>query len=246
LKGLVSATYSPTHDAGGVVDGWVAVVIDIHERRRSEEVLREADRRKDEFLATLSHELRGPLAPIRNAVQVMKLADVPDPTLRSARDMIDRQVGQMALLIDDLLDISRITLGKLDLRRRTELASAVHQAVETARPHAECAGHELTVHLPPEPVYVNADPTRLAQVFSNLLTNACKYTEKGGHISLTAVREGGDVVVAVKDDGIGIAPEHLPVLFEKFSQVAPALERSQGGLGVGLSHTDQAKIRQVS
>jgi CheY-like chemotaxis protein len=198
--------------------------------------LRDADRRKDEFLATLAHELRNLLAPIRNALQVLRAKGPPEPELVWCRDVIDRQVRQMARLLDDLLDISRVTLGKLELRKeRVTLAAVVDSAVETSRPLVRAGGHDLTVALPDEPVYLEADPVRLAQVFSNLLNNAAKYTERGGRIRLTARFAGPEVEVSVKDTGIGIAPEHLPRLFDKFSQVASALERSQGGLGIGLS-----------
>ena len=146
-----------------------------------------------------------------------------------------RNVELEVRLIDDLLDVSRISRGKLHLRRdRVDLASVVRSAVENSRPLIESSAHQLTVALPPEPTHLDADPTRLAQVFANLLTNAAKYTDKGGHIWLTAERDGGEVAVSVRDTGIGIAAEHLPRLFEMFSQVAPALERSQGGLGIGL------------
>jgi signal transduction histidine kinase len=204
-----------------------------HALREREQALREADRRKDEFLATLAHELRNPLAPIRNAVQLLSRQGPADSALQSARQMIDRQVRHMVRLIDDLLDVSRITQGKIELRKeRVSLATIVEQALETSRPHL---GHELTVSLPSEPLHIDADPVRLAQVFSNLLNNACKYTEKGGRIWLTAEREGSEVVVKIKDTGIGLAPQHLPQLFRMFSQAPSSLERSQGGLGVGLS-----------
>jgi signal transduction histidine kinase/CheY-like chemotaxis protein len=206
------------------------------QRKETEEALREADRRKDEFLATLAHELRNPLAPLRNGLQVMKLARGDAKAVEQARGMMERQLAQMVRLIDDLLDVSRITRGKLRLRReRVELAEVVRSAVEGSRPLLEAQVHRLTVALPPEPVYLDADPTRLAQVLGNLLTNAAKYTDRGGNIALTAGRQGGAVVVSVKDNGIGIAAEHLPGLFEMFSQVAPAQERSQGGLGLGLA-----------
>ena len=182
-----------------------------YERLRLNGELREADRRKDEFLATLAHELRNPLAPIRNALQMLKLARGDAGLIEEARAVMERQVGQMVRLVDDLLDVCRITRGKIELRKeRVELAAVVDSAVETSRPLIEAAGHELTVALPPEPVVVDADPMRLAQVFSNLLNNAAKYTERGGHIWLTAERRGGEVVVSVRDTGIGIAAEHLP------------------------------------
>jgi PAS domain S-box-containing protein len=200
------------------------------------EGLRQADRRKDEFLAVLAHELRNPLAPIRNAAELLRRADGNADLIGQSSRIMERQVGQMVRLVDDLLDISRITRGKVQLRKeRVELAAVVRSAVEAARPLIEAQAHELTLTLPPQPVYLDADPTRLAQVFANLLTNAAKYTERGGHVWLTAEREGGGVVVSVRDTGIGIAADYLPHLFEMFSQAAPALGRSQGGLGVGLA-----------
>jgi CheY-like chemotaxis protein/nitrogen-specific signal transduction histidine kinase len=223
------------------VTSWFGVTTDIQDQKELHHRLREADRRKDEFLATLAHELRNPLAPIRNAVQILKLANPPDPELYHARDMIDRQVRQMTRLVDDLLDVSRITQGKVQLRREPiELADVVRSAVEATRPLIEASAHELTVALPPDPLNLDADPARLAQVIANLLSNAAKYTEKGGHIWLTAAvasreRERPEAVVSVRDTGIGIAAEHLPRVFEMFSQMAPALERSQGGLGIGLA-----------
>jgi signal transduction histidine kinase len=214
----------------------VGIGIDITDRKRYEDSLRDADRRKDEFLATLAHELRNPLAPLRNGLQLIKLAGDKAEAVEQARGMMERQLAQMVRLIDDLLDVSRITRGKLQLRReRVELASVIQSAVEGSRPLIKASAHQLTIRIPPEPVLLDADPTRLAQVFGNLLTNAAKYTEKGGHIWLTAERQGGEIAVSVKDTGIGIAAEHLPRLFEMFSQATPALERSQGGLGIGLS-----------
>ncbi len=232
----IHAIYTPTMDPTGVVDGWVAVIIDIHERKLFEESLRHADRRKNEFLAMLAHELRNPLAPIRNAVHILKSKGPPDAEWVWSRDVIDRQVQQMTRLVDDLLDVSRISRNRLELRRqRVELAAVVDVALETSRPLLEASGHALTVTLPPEPIWLDADPVRLAQVFSNLLNNAAKYTAAGGHLHLAAEHPGSDVVVAVKDNGIGIAAEILPHIFEMFSQATPALDRSQGGLGIGLS-----------
>jgi PAS domain S-box-containing protein len=226
----------PVRDAAGRVYRMVGIAEDVTEKKRAEEALKEADRRKDEFLATLAHELRNPLAPIRNALQILRLAGTNGQAAEQARGMMERQLKQMVRLIDDLLDVSRITRGKLALRReRVELAAVVQSAIETARPLLETAGHELTVALPPEPVPLDADPTRLAQVFANLLTNAAKFTDRGGRIRLAAERQGGKVVVSVRDNGVGIPAESLPRLFEMFSQVAPALERSQGGLGIGLA-----------
>ena len=207
------------------------------ELRRSEDRLRDADRRKDEFLATLAHELRNPLAPIRSAVAVLRSDRVTEEDKREARVIIDRQVGQMTRLIDDLLDVSRITAGKLPMKKtRLQLADVLTLAVSTVRPHVDQARHRLVVSLPDEPIAVEADEARLSQVFANLLHNACKYTEPGGEIMLTAsLPNESEVEVAVRDNGIGIPPEFLPHLFQKFSQVAPALDRSQGGLGLGLS-----------
>jgi signal transduction histidine kinase/CheY-like chemotaxis protein len=207
------------------------------ELRKSEDLLRDADRRKDEFLATLAHELRNPLAPIRNAIGVLRTAGVSERDRQESRTMIDRQVGHMARLIDDLLDVSRITAGKLPMRKaRVQLADILSLAIETARPHLQQAHHHLTVSVPAEPVYLDGDSARLAQVFANLLHNASKYTEPGGQIAIIArVTAAGEAEVSVRDNGIGIPQEFLPRLFEKFSQVAPALDRSQGGLGLGLS-----------
>jgi PAS domain S-box-containing protein len=207
------------------------------ELRRLNKELREADRRKDEFVATLAHELRNPLAPIRNAVQIFKTKEAAaGPELDWGRDVIERQVAHMARLLEDLLDVSRITQRKLELRTmRVSLSSVIDAALEASRPAIEAGGHRLTVSLPAEPVQLEADPVRLAQVFSNLLTNAAKYTERGGRIELSAREGAGQVEVTVKDSGIGIAPEMLGRLFQMFSQAAPALQRAQGGLGIGLS-----------
>jgi PAS domain S-box-containing protein len=206
------------------------------ERLRLLNELTEADRRKDEFLATLAHELRNPLAPIRNAVRLLHLKGPDEPDLRWGRDVIDRQVEHLNRLIDDLLDISRITRDRLELRKqRVEFAAVVTAAIESSRPCIEQFGHELTINLPSQPIYLNGDLVRLAQVFLNLLTNAAKYTERGGRIWLTAERQGDDLVARVKDTGMGIPPEKLPRLFEMFFQVDQSLERSQGGLGIGLS-----------
>jgi signal transduction histidine kinase/DNA-binding response OmpR family regulator len=207
-----------------------------YERIRLIRELKEGDRRKDEFLATLAHELRNPLAPIRNSLHVMRLAGGDQGVLEQAHSMMARQLSQMVRLIDDLLDVSRITRGKLDLRKeRVELASVINMAVDTTRLLIETSGHALTITLPPEPIYLDADPMRLAQVFSNLLNNAAKYMDRGGRIWLSAVPNGAQVVVSVRDVGIGIPREALPTVFEMFSQVDHALEKSQGGLGIGLT-----------
>lgn len=204
----------------------------------SEAKLRDADRRKDEFLATLAHELRNPLAPVRNAAQVLRLKGAATPELNWASEVIDRQVRAMSRLIDDLMDVSRINQGKIHLRvERTELVDVLRDAIEASRPLIDKGEHDLVLVLPDQAPLVDADPTRLAQVFLNLLNNAAKYMDVGGRIELSAFQEAGEVVVVVKDTGIGIAAERLENIFEMFSQVDAALFRSQGGLGIGLSLT---------
>jgi len=235
----VHCSSTPVRDAAGRVTGWVATVTDITEYHRTEQDLRareEADRRKDEFLATLAHELRNPLAPIRNAVQILRLKGETNGDALLARDIIDRQVQQLARLVDDLLDVSRITRGTIELRReRAEVTAIVEQALETSRPLLEAASHELSVSYPAEPLWVMADVTRLAQVLANLLNNAAKYTRAGGRIHVAIDSEGGDAVIRVRDDGIGIPPDMLGRIFEIFAQVDTSLERAQGGLGLGLT-----------
>jgi len=204
--------------------------------RKSEEALRQADRRKDEFLATLAHELRNPLAPMRNAVEFLRAKGTAAPELRWAHDVIDRQVQLMARLLEDLLDVSRVALDRPHLRKTlVELGSVIDAAVETSFPLMERARHDLAVTLPPEAIYLRADPLRLAQVFANLLNNAAKYTDDGGRIHLVAEKRRNEVVVSISDTGIGIAPELLPHVFDIFSQAKPASGREQGGLGIGLS-----------
>ena len=208
-----------------------------YERMQLVARLRLTDRRKDDFLATLAHELRNPLSPIRSAVEILRdrIANGNDD-IAWARDVIGRQVDQMARLLDDLLDVSRITRDKLVLKpRRVDLTDVIAAALETSRPLIDAGLHTLEVELPGRPIPLNADPVRLAQVLSNLLNNAAKYTPAGGRITLSAAREGDRAVVSIRDTGIGIAAEMLPHLFKMFSQAAPALERSQGGLGIGLS-----------
>jgi PAS domain S-box-containing protein len=207
----------------------VGMAMDVTDRR-------EADRRKDEFLATLAHELRNPLAPIRNAIQIMSLRPLEDPHLRWAHAVVERQVRQMARLVDDLLDVSRISRGKVELRReKVDLATLVNRAVETTRPVIDEHRHQLTVVLPVEQVWLYVDPTRLEQVLANLLNNAAKYTEAGGTIWLTARREPGSVAIRVRDTGIGIAREKLEQVFNMFVQGERGKDRAMGGLGIGLS-----------
>jgi PAS domain S-box-containing protein len=200
------------------------------------QALRETDRRKDEFLATLAHELRNPLAPVRNALQILKMPRVDAQTVERSRDMMERQVQHLVRLVDDLLDVSRVMRGKIELRReRVELATVVARAVETVQPLVDAQRHELSVHMSSESLLLDADPVRLAQVVGNLLTNAAKYTEPGGRIWLSADRDGDMAVLRVRDNGIGIAPHMLPRVFELFVQVDHAATRAQGGLGIGLT-----------
>jgi len=202
----------PMRDAEDRIVMWIGSNTDIHEQRQTANRLRllatdlaESDRRKNEFLAMLAHELRNPLAPIRNALQVMRLTSGNGDALHSAFAMMERQVGQMVRLVDDLLDVSRISRGKIELRKeRVELASIVYHAVEACRPAMECAEHDLTSTLPPQPVYLNADATRLAQVVGNLLNNACKFTDKGGRIWLTVERE--PPLPPLRKGGLGGSP----------------------------------------
>jgi CheY-like chemotaxis protein len=211
------------------------VSLDVTDRRRDEEALRAADRKKDDFLALLAHELRNPLAPIVNALSTMQRTN-DGPLRERCQAIMQRQVGHMVRLIDDLLDVSRIDRNKMELRRAPlTVADVVSNAVETARPVIEGAGHALEIALPDAPLVVDGDLTRLAQVFANLLTNSAKYTPRGGRIRLEARRAGSEVVVTVRDTGIGIPPEALPDIFDMFSQVDRTLERSTGGLGIGLA-----------
>jgi signal transduction histidine kinase/ActR/RegA family two-component response regulator len=198
--------------------------------------LRDADRRKDDFLATLAHELRNPLAPIANSVQFFHLNPTPDPKLQKLREIIERQVRQMTRLLDDLLDISRITRDKLELRKESiELASVLECAIETARLFVESQSHDLSIRLPETPIYIEADPMRLAQVFSNLLNNSAKFTPPGGCIHLLVEQHENDVVVRVRDNGIGIAAGDLSRVFEKFTQVGRGTPGTMSGMGIGLA-----------
>jgi signal transduction histidine kinase/ActR/RegA family two-component response regulator len=204
--------------------------------RRREQHERETDRRKDEFLATLAHELRNPLAPISNATAMLKLAQGDPVASVWATDIIERQTAQLVRLVDDLLDLSRVNSGKMELRcEPIELAAVIHQALETCSVMIESAHQTLTVELPQQPIYLDADPVRLAQVVSNLLNNACKFAQQGGRISLIVERQDNQVVIRVKDSGIGILADKLVFIFEMFSQVDQSLERTQAGLGIGLT-----------
>ena len=236
----------PLKNELGQVTGAITCFHDVTERSRLQretlmqaEALVNLDHRKDEFLAMLSHELRNPLAPILNAVHLLRLQTNEDPLQRQARSIIERQVGQLKHLVDDLLEVSRISSGRVQLRQeRLLLSSIVERAVETAQPLITQHRHELTVSLPPEPIWLQADAARLEQVLVNLLTNAAKYTEDEGRIALTIERtigsEGDTAVLRVRDSGIGIAPELLPHIFDLFTQADRSLDRSQGGLGIGL------------
>ena len=227
---------NPLRDEDGRILYWFGTNTDISGIKRMEEALRDADRRKDEFLATLAHELRNPLAPIRNSLQILKLPRVDVATVQQTRDMMERQVHHLVRLVDDLLDVSRVMRGKIELRKEpVELATVVARAVETAQPLIEVQGHRLDLSLPSESLLLDADPVRLSQVVGNLLTNSAKYTEANGHIWLTARREGDQAVLRVRDDGIGIAPDMLPHVFELFVQVDHASTKAQGGLGIGLT-----------
>ncbi len=200
------------------------------------EQLRQADRRKDEFLALLAHELRNPLAPVRNAVTIMRMKGSPDPELAWCRDVIERQANQLTRLVDDLLDVSRITRGKIKLQLdRLELASVIAGAVETSRPVIDARHHELVVSLPQRPIHLTGDLIRLNQVVANLLNNAAKYQNEGGRIELTVTREKDEAVISVKDHGVGIPPDMEAQIFELFRQGERTPDRAQGGLGIGLS-----------
>ncbi len=227
---------APIRDAHGMMTGAVLIFRDITERKAAERALRDADRKKDEFLAVLAHELRNPLAPMRNALEMVRLS-ADDPTvIGSVRGTMERQVDHMVRLTDDLLDVSRITRNRLELRRKpVDLSAVVHRAMESSDPILKERRHSVSLALPSTPLVVDADESRLAQVLYNLLGNAAKYTHPGGRIHVRAMREGLDAIITVSDNGIGMAREHLRSVFEMFTQVDSSLERSQGGLGIGLT-----------
>src|SRR5215831_7068493 len=210
-----SGVVTPLWDEDGALRGFAKILRDITERKKTEEELADANRRKDEFLAMLGHELRNPLAPALNAVQIIQREGGDKPTVKQAADMIDRQMRRIVRLVDDLLDVSRITKGKMQLRRRRErLGVLVTNSVESIRPLIDARKHELSLLLPAEAVWLDGDPIRLEQAFANLLNNAAKYTEPGGHICLSVKREGQQAIVRVKDTGIGIRSDILPCIFD--------------------------------
>jgi PAS domain S-box-containing protein len=226
----------PRCDEDGRFLGYIGSVIDVHERTQAEQSLRDADRRKDEFLATLAHELRNPLAPLRNSLQILRLGGADSGAAQGLLEMMERQVSQMVRMVDDLMEVSRITRGLIELRKESiDLATVIRSAVETSRPLIEANGHQLAISLPSDMIALEGDTVRLSQVFANLLNNAAKYTEPGGQIWLTARREAGEAVVSVRDNGIGLSAEMLPVVFDMFMQVDRSTDRAQGGLGIGLT-----------
>ncbi|HYF41361.1 MAG TPA: PAS domain S-box protein [Ramlibacter sp.] len=228
----------PVFEHDGKVREWVGVHIDVTEAAQAEEALRRADRRKDEFIATLAHELRNPLAPVRTAADLLARPGLERARVAWCSELIQRQVRTMAVLLDDLLDVSRITTGRLELRREAvKVDEIVRTSIETARPLLDARRHELVVSLEPGLPRLDADPVRVVQILANLLANAAKYTDPGGRIRLAATCGRGEISFEVADNGIGIAPEMLPAVFEMFGQVKDAVQRSQGGLGIGLALT---------
>jgi signal transduction histidine kinase/ActR/RegA family two-component response regulator len=236
----VLANINPLRDENGARSGAVNVIVDITAQKQAEVLLRRADNRKNEFLAMLAHELRNPLAPMSNALEILRTPEGDGEQTSAAIAMIERQLRHLSRIVDDLLDVARITRDKLELRKeRVDLTSLLSHAVETCRPLAESFGHRLDVAIPNELLLVDADPVRLVQVFSNLLTNACRYTNRDGRISLATRRQGDEIVVSVKDDGIGIPRAMLTRIFEIFTQGKKSSEQSESGLGVGLALVKQ-------
>jgi len=226
----------PLYDTSGTIYGCVSACVDLTHRKMAEMGLRDADRRKDEFLATLSHELRNPLAPIRAAIEVIRLAPGDRELVDKARAIMERQLQQLVRITDDLLDVARITQNKVELRReRIDLRAAVQSAVEATRPTIDAQSHTLTVNLPETAMWVDADLTRIAQALSNLLNNAAKYTQPGGWIEVAASCERSFAVISVADTGIGIQPTLLPRVFNMYTQLQAHRDRTHGGLGIGLT-----------
>ena len=233
----------PLKNERGEIVGAINCFYDVTERQRMErkvqqqaEELADLHRRKDEFLAMLGHELRNPLAPIANAVQLLRMQIGESALQQQAREVIERQLGQLTRLVDDLMEVSRITSGRIQLRLERVLANDVmHHAIETVRPMITQREHELTISLPSQPVWLHADASRLQQAVVNLLVNAAKYTDPGGQISVSVAQEGNECVIRVRDDGVGIAAELLPHIFDLFTQADRSLDRADGGLGIGLA-----------
>lgn len=239
----VSLTISPIRNSSGRIVEASKVARDVTARKAAEREtarlqaeLREADRRKDDFLATLSHELRNPLAPISHSLQLLRLSGELSPSADRIRETMDDQVKQLVRLVDDLLDMSRITSGTIKLsKERVDVAAIVAHAVETSRPLIDAAGHQLALTLPAEPLWLEVDPVRIAQVLANLLNNAAKYMDGGGQIWLSARRVDHGALISVRDAGVGIPADMLPRIFDMFSQVDRTLNRARGGLGIGLA-----------
>jgi len=233
---FINAHHVPEVGENGTVGGFYALVHDVTASRRAEENLREADRRKDEFLATLAHELRNPMAAIRSALEVMEIVANDPGRSRDMRQIIDRQSTQLVRLIDDLLDVSRISAGKIELRkRRVDVREIIRHLVADSGPLCATDGLKMTMELPDDPVWVDADPARLSQVVNNLLGNACKFTESGGQVRVALTRDGDAAAIRISDTGVGLSPHHLSRIFEMFTQVDGPLTRKGGGLGIGLS-----------
>ncbi len=240
VSGQYEYILRPVRGEEGQVDQVAGSARDITDRKNAEDALKAADRNKTEFLAMLAHELRNPLAPIRSAVQVLRLTDGNRETAQPMFEMLERQIAHIVRLVDDLLDATRISRGKIELRyERVDLATVVRQAVETVRPQYASVDHELVVTLPAKPIHLNADPTRLLQALGNLLHNAGKFSARGGRIHLTVEPDGDQVIISVRDNGVGIAAEDLSRIFEMFAQLDTSLEHSRGGLGLGLTLVKQ-------
>ena len=232
----IIARATPLLDEAGAPSEWVGACTDIHEETEQAQALIEADRRKDEFLATLAHELRNPLAPIRSSLYILKLTGKAEGTVARIYDLLERQVKHLVRLVDDLMEVSRISRGRIELRKEPiDVQTVILNAIETSRPLIDDAGHQLEVEVPDEPIGLDADPVRLAQVVTNLLNNAAKYTDSGGHIWLAARREGTNAVISVRDNGRGIRPDILPRVFDLFAQTTGGHDHSHGGLGIGLT-----------